>query len=700
MRPARLDPLFAPVTQLNGIGPKTAKTIGNLFVANSEREARIADLLFHIPNNVIDRSLRPSIAESPEDTIVTLRLHIDAHRAPPRNSRAPYKVLAHDDSSEIEITFFHARRDYLEKILPVGEVRLVSGKVERFNNRTQMVHPDHVVSEADSHSLPLIEPVYPMTAGLSSKMLQKAMVTALALIPDLEEWQDSEFVKRRGFPSFREALLSLHKPETPEQLLEDSPERQRLAYDEFLASQLALALVRNSLRHKGGASRKGTGLLRQKILTALPFSLTKGQEQAFLEISKDLGEPARMLRLLQGDVGAGKTIVGLMAMAQVIEDGAQAALMAPTDILARQHFASMEPLCKAAGIRIAALSGKDTAKTKREINQALEQGEIDLIVGTHALFQSTVKFKNIGLAVVDEQHRFGVHQRLALSAKGPDVDVLVMTATPIPRTLVLSYFGDMDVSRLTDKPVGRQPIKTVSVSLDRLGETVERLKSAIAAGQKVYWVCPLVEDSEKVDLAAAQERFTDLQSAFGDVVALVHGRQSAEEKHAAMDAFKKGRARLLVATTVIEVGVDIPDATIIVIEHAERFGLAQLHQLRGRVGRGSAASTCLLLFKPPLSKTAAARLNILRQTNDGFLIAEEDLRLRGEGELLGTRQSGLPGFKVGDIQIHAQLMETARDDAKLIVANDPMLKSPRGEALRSLLYLFSKNEAMKLLQAG
>lgn len=407
-----------------------------------------------------------------------------------------------------------------------------------------------------------------------------------------------------------------------------------------------------------------------------------------------------MLRLLQGDVGSGKTIVGLLAMAAVIETGSQGAMMAPTDILARQHYASMKPLCDAAGIRIAALSGKDTAKTKRETGEALEAGEIDLIVGTHALFQSTVNFKDLGIAIVDEQHRFGVHQRLALSSKGAHVDVLVMTATPIPRTLVLSYFGDMDVSRLTDKPKGRQEIKTVSISIDRIGEVVERLKAMIAEGQKVYWVCPLVEESEKIDLAAAEERFTDLQHIFGSAVALVHGRQKADEKQAAMEAFKNGDARVLVATTVIEVGVDVPDATIIVIEHAERFGLAQLHQLRGRVGRSSLASSCLLLFKAPLNETAASRLNILRQTNDGFLIAEEDLRLRGEGELLGTRQSGMPGFRLASLEDHADLMEIARDDAKLIMATDPELETKRGDALRHLLYLFARDEAIKLLRAG
>ncbi|OKL43504.1 ATP-dependent DNA helicase RecG [Pseudovibrio exalbescens] len=700
MRPTRLDPLFAPVTKLPGIGPKTAKTLGSLLVGHAEREARISDLLFHLPTSMIDRRLRPGVSGSPEGTIVTLTLCVDQHRPPPRNSRAPYKVFAHDETGSIELVFFHARRDYLEKILPVGETRLVSGKVEWFNDRAQMVHPDYVVSEEDAKTLPVVEPVYPLTAGLSGRMIIKAMQLALKVVPDLPEWQDAKFLDQQGFPSFKDALLAVHHPEDASDLVAEGKAVRRLAYDEYLANQLALALVRNSMRHQGGTERRGDGQLRARIRAALPFNLTEGQEQALIEISEDLDAPVRMLRLLQGDVGSGKTVVGLMAMAQVIESGAQAALMAPTDILARQHYASILPLCEAAGIRAAVMSGKDTAKTKREINAALAAGELDLIVGTHALFQTTVTFKNLGLAVVDEQHRFGVHQRLSLSSKGAHVDVLVMTATPIPRTLVLSYFGDMEVSRLTDKPEGRQPIKTVAVSLDRISEVVERLRAAIQRGEKAYWVCPLVEESEKIDLAAAQERFEDLQRSLGPVVSLVHGRQSADEKQAAMDDFKHGRTRLLVATTVIEVGVDVPDATIIVIEHSERFGLAQLHQLRGRVGRGSAASTCLLLYKAPLGETSAARLSILRETNDGFRIAEEDLRLRGEGELLGTRQSGMPGFKIANVEAHGDLMEIARDDAKLILSRDPALTSPRGDALRHLLYLFSRDEAVRLLRAG
>ncbi|NRG18746.1 ATP-dependent DNA helicase RecG [Rhizobiales bacterium] len=700
MRPPKLDPYFAAVSSLQGVGPKTVKLLGNLFGTATEREPTVADLLFHLPHGMIDRRKRPGIAFAPEGAIVTLDVRIDRHNPPPRHSKTPYRIFAHDETGEIAIVFFHARRDWLEKTFPVGAEFLVSGKVEWFNGRPQMVHPDHMVPADKADQLPLIEPVYPLTAGLSGKMLHKAVLDALRHVPDLPEWLDPAFKARQNWPDFNHALKYCHEPTGEEEFSLDSNPIRRLAYDEYLANQLALALIRRSLRKAGGVARAATGELKRKVLQALPYSLTGGQQEAVAEIEADLGEPTRMLRMLQGDVGSGKTIVALLASCAVIESGAQAAIMAPTEILARQHLASIAPLCEAAGICAAVLTGRDSAKHRREIREQLEAGEIDLVVGTHAIFQGDVAFKDLGLAVIDEQHRFGVHQRLALSAKGQGVDVLVMTATPIPRTLVLTFFGDMDVSRLTEKPAGRQPIKTVTVSLERIGEVVGRLKAAISEGQKIYWVCPLVEESEKSDLAAAEERFGDLQRALGPLVALVHGRQSAEEKETAMTAFKDGDAKVLVATTVIEVGVDVPDATIIVIEHAERFGLSQLHQLRGRVGRGSKPSTCLLLYKGPLGETAAARLAIMRETDDGFRIAEEDLRLRGEGEILGTRQSGTPGFKIANVEVHGDLMEIARDDARLILETDPDLKSPRGEALRLLLYLFSRDEAVRLLRAG
>ena len=700
MRPTILDPLFAPVSTLPGLGPKTGKLVSALVGSQPDREATVADLLFHVPHSLIDRRHKPGIAYSENGDTVTLDVTIGRHMPAPRNSRAPYKIAAFDDTGEIAFIFFHPRRDWLEKTFPEGERRIVSGKVDWFHERPQMAHPDYCVKPEEADLLPVIEPVYPLTAGVTAKTVQKAMRAALERMPVLPEWLDKAYLQQNSWPDFSEAINTLHAPQERSDIEPESLAFSRLAYDELLASQLALALVRRNLRHLGGVARRPDGALQMAVISALPFALTDSQKEAIADINEDLSKPVRMLRLLQGDVGAGKTVVALAALAQVIETGAQGALMAPTEILARQHFSSLAPLCESAGIRIALLTGKDSAKDRKFRQAELVAGEIDLVVGTHALFQGSVEFQNLGMVVVDEQHRFGVHQRLALSAKGKGVDVLVMTATPIPRTLVLTCFGDMDVSRLLGKPAGRKPITTVSVSLDRLHEVVERIGAAVANGQKAYWVCPLVEESEKIDLAAVEDRHKVLEQAFRQKVSLVHGRMKADEKEAAMSAFKSGETHVLVATTVIEVGVDVPDATIMVIEHAERFGLAQLHQLRGRVGRGDKPSSCVLLFKGPLGETSQARLNIMRETNDGFLIAEEDLKLRGGGEILGTRQSGTPGFRIARADVHADLLEVARDDARLILETDPELTGKRGDALRCLLYLFGRDAAIQLLRAG
>jgi ATP-dependent DNA helicase RecG len=702
MRPDILNPLFRPVTSLTGIGPKLGQTLGKLLTTSEpDGEARVIDLLFHLPVGIIDRRNQPGIALSPEGAIVTLKVRVDRHQKPPRgNHRIPWRVFCHDDTGEIALTFFHARGDYVEKMLPVGETRYVSGRVEWFNGRPAMVHPDHIVSEADFDTLPLIEPVYPMTEGLSRKTLLKAMGDALANLPELPEWLDAALKDQRIWPDFNDALTRAHHPEADPDSEAAAPHLARLAYDELLASQLALALMRAHQRKSTGKVRGGDGSIRARIIAALPFRLTGSQQSALEDIESDLGRRERMLRLLQGDVGSGKTVVALLAAAIVIEAGAQAAIMAPTELLVRQHARTIQPLADAAGVRIAVLTGREKGRERDGILAGLAEGSIDLLLGTHALFQAGVDFRDLALVVVDEQHRFGVHQRLALTAKGGATDVLVMTATPIPRTLVLTYYGDMDVSRLTEKPAGRRPIDTRTIPLDRLDEVVERIRAATETGAKAYWVCPLVEESELLDVAAAEERYAALTAALGPIVGLVHGRMKPAERDQVMARFIAGDIRVLVATTVIEVGVDVGDATIMVIEHAERFGLAQLHQLRGRVGRSDRPSVCLLLYKAPLGAVARDRLAVMRETDDGFRIAEEDLRLRGGGEILGTRQSGTPGFRIANLELHADLMEIARDDARLVVDTDPNLRKPRGEALRVLLYLFGRDEAIRLLRAG
>jgi ATP-dependent DNA helicase RecG len=528
----------------------------------------------------------------------------------------------------------------------------------------------------------------------------KAAKGAVERAPVLAEWIDGAYLRRQGWPTWRDALCQAHAPTGEGDLSPMAPPRQRLAYDELLANQLALALVRASLRKLAGRAVGSDGPLRQKIVAALPFRLTGAQARSLAEIDADMGAPLRMLRLLQGDVGSGKTVVALLAMARAVEAGSQAALMAPTEILARQHLTTLETLAAGANLRFALLTGRDKGKARQKILDSLAAGDIDILIGTHALFQEGVDFRDLALAVIDEQHRFGVHQRLDLAAKGHAVDMLVMTATPIPRTLMLTAYGDMDVSRLDEKPPGRQAIDTRVLPLARLDQVTEGVSRAIGAGAKVYWICPLVEESEKLDLAAATERHAELAALLGPRVGLVHGKMKGAEKDAAMAAFSGDGLDLLVATTVIEVGVDVPAATVMVIEHAERFGLAQLHQLRGRIGRGGKSSTCLLLYGAPLSENAKSRLNILRDSEDGFRIAEEDLKLRGAGELLGTRQSGLPEFRMADLTQHGDLLATARDDARLILETDPDLQKPRGQALRTLLYLFERDAVVKTLRSG
>ncbi len=700
MRPSLLDPLFAPVSSLDGVGPKLADLIARIVPGDvQDREARIVDLMFTLPHSLIDRRNRPGIAHAAAGAIVTLEIRIDRHQPPPRGKRnVPYRVYGHDDTGEIALVFFHAKGPWLERSLPEGETVLVSGRMEWFNGRPSMVHPDYIARPGEV--LPEIEPVYPLTAGLSGRVLRKAVVAAVSRLPDLPEWLDPELMRRHSFPPFADALKRLHDPKAVTDVSIDNPARRRLAYDEFLAGQLSLALVRARIKRLAGRPLHASGRLQEKLRSALPYSLTGSQDRAIVEISADLEKPERMLRLLQGDVGSGKTVVALMAIAHAAEASGQAALMAPTEILARQHLATLQPLAERIGLKAAILTGREKGREREAILAGLADGSIDIAIGTHALFQQAVEFHDLALAIVDEQHRFGVHQRLAMTAKGNAPDMLVMTATPIPRTLVLTAFGDMDVSRLTEKPAGRQPIRTVTLPFERFGELEERMRRAVEEGQKVYWICPLVEESEEIELTAAEDRFKSLKPLFGDRIGLVHGRMSGAQKDEAMRAFKAGETRLLVGTTVIEVGVDVPDATIMVIEHAERFGLAQLHQLRGRVGRGNKPSSCVLLYKGPLGETAHRRLEVMRETEDGFKIAEEDLKLRGEGEVLGTRQSGTPGFQVARIDAHGDLLEIARDDARLVLATDPDLDGSRGKALRLLLYVFGRDEAIRLLRAG
>ena len=700
MRPAILNPLFAEARLLPGVGPKIEKLLAKA-LATEGRPPRVLDLVFHLPSSLVDRRYRPKLIAAEPGRIATVTVNVLDHIPAVRGRRQPYRVLTTDDSAAMEVVFFTAHEDHIRKALPPGSRRTLSGRIDSFGGRLQMAHPDYIVPPENAGSIPDVEAIYRTTEALPARTLGKAVRNALERLIDLPEWQDESYCAQQGWPDFATALRAAHAPQSEGDLAASTLPRMRLAYDELIANQLALALIRDSVRRRPGRSFQVAGALRKKAFAALPFQLTEAQEKAIAEITADMAAPSRMVRLLQGDVGAGKTVVAMAALLNAVEAGCQGAFMAPTEILARQHLASLEGMAKAAGVRVALLTGREKGLARAAILAGLEAGEIGILVGTHAIFSEDVRFRDLGLAVVDEQHRFGVHQRMQLQGKGErPADVLVMTATPIPRTLQLTAYGDMDVSRLTGKPPGRRPVETRVLPASRLDEVIAGLKRALAKGARAYWVCPLVEESEKSDLAAAEERAVMLREVLGPKVGLVHGRMKGTERDAAMAAFKKGDSRVLVATTVIEVGVDVPEASIMVVEHAERFGLAQLHQLRGRVGRGLARSTCLLVYHPPLGETAKQRLAALRATDDGFVIAEEDLRLRGAGELLGTKQSGLAEFHFADLALHGELLAAARDDARLILQRDGGLKSARGDALRALLYLFERDEAVRYLRTG
>jgi ATP-dependent DNA helicase RecG len=680
-----LAPLFAPLTSLRGIGPAVAGLIARVAGGN-----RVIDLLFHMPESYLDRSARPTIRTAKPGTVATLAVEVVRHERP-ANSRQPWRIIVKDDTGTAELVFFRFTR---EAQMPPGAKLLVSGKLDSFNNRLSIPHPDHLVPIEQADRIPIVEPVWPMTAGLWPRQIAAGLAQALDLLPEFPEWHDPALLKREKWPPFAEAMRAVQVPTTGEP---DRRMRARLAYDELLAGQVATALIRGRVRARSGHPLIGDSRLRDIAMQRFGFAPTASQEKALREIDADLASPRRMLRLLQGDVGSGKTLVALLAMLRAVEANKQAALMAPTEVLAKQHHRVLSHLCP---VPVALLTGSIKGKERARILRGIKDGSLQIVVGTHALFQDAVEYRDLAVAVIDEQHRFGVTQRLTLGAKGERTDVLIMTATPIPRTLLLTQWGEMDVSRLTEKPAGRLPIRTTLHSLGTMQTVLDGVARKLEEGAQVYWVCPLVAESEALDVAAAQDRFVTLKALFGDRVGLAHGQQTPDIRDTALAQFAAGTIRLLVATTVVEVGVDVPEASVMVIEHAERFGLAQLHQLRGRVGRGAEASFCLLLHEDWVSETARRRLTLLRDTDDGFLIADEDFRLRGGGDALGTRQAGLPGYKLADPDVHEHLLHMAHRDAAVLLSRDPKLDSTRGQAVRLLLKLFERSAAMRTLAAG
>ncbi|RVV99547.1 ATP-dependent DNA helicase RecG [Mesobaculum littorinae] len=693
-RPEVLFPLFSSLTRLDGIGPKTAQALAPMGIETPR------DLLFTLPYSGIDRRRRASIQGAGAGEIVTVEVEV-IHHVAPRSKGRPWRVEVRDASARFHLVFFHARDAWLTSNLPVGSRRLISGKVEMFDGSPQIAHPDHIIAPEVGDRIPAFEPVYPLTSGVTLRMMTRAVQSGLTDVPDLEEWIDPSLMSREGWPGWAPALQAAHAPVGQEDLAPTAPARQRLAYDELLAHQLTLALARQARGQARGQSSSGNGNMRTKVLRSLPYRPTAAQARAMSEIDADLLLPERMNRLLQGDVGSGKTLVAFMALLTVVEAGGQGVLMAPTEILARQHLEGLAPLADSAGVRLDCLTGRDKGVDRDRKLADLAEGRTHILVGTHAVFQKDVAFRDLRLAVIDEQHRFGVRQRLELGRKGARADILVMTATPIPRSLALAQYGDMDVSVLDEKPPGRTPVKTALVSTARIEEVVTHLRTAVADGRQAYWVCPLVDESETSDLTSATERFQHLRAALGDAqVGLVHGQMPTADKDAAMADFVAGRTKVLVATTVIEVGVNVPEASIMVVERAEIFGLAQLHQLRGRVGRGAAVSTCLLMYQSPLSESGRRRLEILRDTEDGFRIAEEDLAMRSAGDVIGVAQSGLPRFRIADLERQAALMALAQSDARKLLHDDPTLEGKRGKAARVLLWLMEQDKAIQLLRVG
>jgi len=715
MRNESLYFLYSSITRIKGVGGAMSQALQRLLPASTAMSGgglpSVRDLLFHLPVGLVDRRFTCPLREAPDGAIGTFVVTVDAHLPPPptrRASKKPYKVECSNETGEILLVFFHAREEYIKGALPVGSKRVISGRIEHFEYNLQMTHPDIIATVDKLSEVQKPEPVYPLTIGLTSRRIAKFIEIALEKLPELPEWIAPDLMKSRNWPSWKGALTQVHHPMSPEELQPVAPARQRLAYDEMLANQLYLAMLRRNMHQQSGPVIKGSGKLTEPLIASLPFTLTGGQKEVLQEIYTDMASGKRMGRLLQGDVGSGKTVVALLAMLRTVEQGLQTTLMVPTEIIAQQHYDTLKRLTAPLGISVALLTGSVKSKARREVLEGIADGTHSIVVGTHALFQEQVVFKNLALVVIDEQHRFGVSQRMALMAKGNSPHLLHMTATPIPRSLTMTLYGDMECSMLREKPAERLPITTRVVPQSRFDEVMERLKAALFKGEKIYWICPMIDEkviegelvlTPENDIAAAETRYTEFLTRFGNCVGIVHGRMKSEDRDAEMKRFASGQTRLLVATTVVEVGVDVRDATIMVIEKSERFGLSQLHQLRGRVGRGNKQSSCVLLCSDHVSEISRMRLSTLRDSEDGFAIAEADLQIRGGGDLLGSRQSGLPRFIFMDLLEHRELLEHARGDAEALLKANPDLSGQRGNALHLLLQLFG-SETPELQQAS
>ena len=688
IRPECLHPLFRSVESLKGVGSNSGRALGRLNIST------VRDLLLHMPRSEINRQRVDSIADVEPSTTVTVQVEVGKHLTRHRSGQ-PSRIVVRDARCEFTLVYFGDRGNQLERLMPSGSTRFVSGKVEQFGGTKQIVHPDHVVSKGDADSIPAREPVYSLADGISNRLMRKIMAAALDVAPDLDEWHDRRLLEDSRWPSWLTALQIVHSASGAHDDGIRARAMERLAFDELTANQFALLANRRALRDAPECQVRDAPDHRSRVLDNFGYPLTGSQEVVLDEILTDLAAPERMLRLLQGDVGSGKTIVAVLALATASGAGGQGMLMAPTDILARQQHETCKTLFADTGIKIELLTGQDRGSRRDGILAELRSGGIGIVVGTHALIQPDVGFRDLQLAVIDEQHKFGVEQRRRLIERNPAANLLMMTATPIPRSLALVNYGETDMSTLTEKPAGRSAIRTAAMPSSRTSQVAERLKAAVDRGRQAFWICPVVEEDDDVRHWSAEQRASDLSAAVGPVVDFVHGQMPKEMRVAAMEKFVRGETRVLVATTVVEVGMDVPSATIIVIESAERFGLAQLHQLRGRVGRGQDESACVLIYNPPLQEVARQRIATIRETEDGFKIADADLKLRGQGDVLGLRQSGGMRFRCADPGSQLELLERARTGARSLGGADPKLQTVRGQAIQCLLFLFGQDHVMR-----
>ena len=718
----KLGFLLTPLKKLSGFTDRSMKLYERLLLKRSldfEKELKVIDLLYHKPEKVLFRKENPDLRTVQDGDLITVKVVVDDYKIPYKNYQ-PHKILCHNQTGFITVVYFKML-DYMKPMFKEGNEIVISGKVEKFNNELQMTHPDYV----NNQNIPNYEQIYPLTAGLINKNLRQNIQKILQKIPDLPEWLPNDLLFENGWKSWKESILSMHNAKNDNELLDNSPYIERLAFDELLANQISFNLVKEKIKleNQKDIFVNKNNSLKKYFLELLPFELTNDQKKVIKEIEDDLYSQKRMLRLVQGDVGSGKTVVAFLSMLPFLENHKQIAFMVPTSILATQHFEWLKNICtksnnieiidynelasskknlenslldfdkneKNIKIKIALLTGKIKGKKREKILNALKNGDIDILIGTHAIFQEKVEFKNLEYVVIDEQHKFGVAQRLNLIEKGKNTDTLIMTATPIPRTLALTIYGDMDISTIKEKPKNRKEIITTSLQKERFNDLIARIKEKIKENEKIYWICPLIDESENLPATPVFQRYEEFKKFFNEEeLGLLHGKMTEEEKDEIMADFsdKNGLTKILISTTVVEVGVDVPDATIIIIESPERFGLSQIHQLRGRVGRGDKQSYCILFYEK-LTNSLKKRMEILKNSSDGFYIAEEDLKLRGSGEMLGVKQSGYQEYLIANLSTHYTLLLQASKIAKQIVKDKNLLNN---ESIKTLLQMFSYDE--------